>query len=410
MNFDQLQVLAEKSERLAFCLSKCREAEMYARINPGICAAAARVALEKLMTDHAKANGLRPQNLSQSIEQNCRRIVERQEELEAMAHEIREAGNKAVHPKVAYVDAATRENVEFAISICQKLFELICYFEDCSGEFEPMAVPFCDLAIDHKIQDAGNLDHEKYIVHREGGAYYYLQCLSLQEELESRRLEANNLAYNQLDNRRSRILLPDTEQFMPDQSDRKILLYKIYPNSILLCELTQKLHPKDALDIGMELCDGLLELAGMGMSHRCLYPGNILLERQRNGTYDAYILDLRTSKIRGSNATVQHKLAAAWDNNYYIPQRLRYQDTLPPDTPWDKVDAYALCRLVLFCMDRQLPLATETGKLREYANTWDVRFSEEFLNLYKIVFSPNPKLEKLPDWEELKRIFEHAIT
>ncbi len=422
MNFSRFDYLMSQNKHLKQCVEYCKKAESRARLRPSDTATAARGAIDQLFILQSRINGLRPDNLADSIEKNCKCIKENSETIRKLATHIRKEGNNAVHANVkkgANVDAATQENIERAILICRELYELLSEFYGSPGPFEEIQIPFDDLQILRTVKDSAKINRDNYFVHRvEGGRgedYYYLQCLSILEEvaLESRRQEASILIASRRI-RNSRLLLPDDQMSIAKDSDRKLLLYTAFSDSLMLSELNKNMSPKQALRLGLQLCDALEELKQLGMYHRNLYPGCVLLDQLPDGSYEAFLLNLQTSKILGSDATVNHRLAAAWDYNFYVPELLRTADPSKEtkkiaDADWEKVDAYSLCRIVLFCLDRQLALATTTAMLTEYnINHPDHPLPDCLMNLYRIIFSGNYPIAALPSLSKVREVLTNA--
>lgn len=157
---------------------------------------------------------------------------------------------------------------------------------------------------------------------------------------------------------------------------------------------------KQAMKLGMDIADALLQLKEHGMHHRNIFPGAILLNRPSPDRYEAQLLNLQTSKILDSAVTVQAHLAATYDQNFYIPNFLKTENIT--GSQWEKVDVHALARVVLFCLNPQLASATSVSTFAMYPN---LQFSQQLRELYAKLFYRDPKMQRVPSLEELKELF-----
>jgi hypothetical protein len=71
---------------------------------------------------------------------------------------------------------------------------------------------------------------------------------------------------------------------------------------------------------------------------------------------------------------------------------------------WEKVDVYAVCKVVLFCLDNSLVQINNTSRFREYPQ---LAQSGTLRNLYARIFQPGPDLRNIPTLEKLKEAFLH---
>ncbi len=419
MNFDCFAHLRVENNYLATCLDACYEAERNVRTRPRNTAIEARRAIENLFMHQSKLHGLKPRNLAQSIQDNCDALENNSEIVRQKADSIRRCGNKAVHPETgkkisqaealsyrASVDAATKKNIEDAMGIVKGLFELLAllYGNPENREFRTEDVPFDHFIIDRPITSPYTYAREEYFVHQNVGyrTYFYLQCLSLQDEveLEARRLEASQRLYENFSFNR-RIALPNMEIALPLKSDRKLMLYQAGPQAMLLSELNKPLTIKQAMKLGMDIADALLQLKALGMHHRNIFPGAILLNKVMDDNYEALLLNLQTSKILDSAVTVNTHLAATYDQNLYIPSFLKLPEISGSD--WEKVDVHALARVVLFCLNPKLAYATSVSAFSMYPK---LQFSKQLRELYSKLFYRDPKMKLVPSVEELKELFK----
>lgn len=417
MNFDCFAHLKDENTYLAACLDACYEAERNVRTRPRNTAIEARRAIENLFKHQSKLHGLKPGNLAQSIQDNCDVLKNNSDTVRQKADSIRKCGNKAVHPETgkqisqeeafsyrASVDAATRKNIDDAMDIVKGLFELLglLYGNPKGQTFRQEDVPFDNFVVDRQFLSPPGSAREEYFVYQDVGypVYYYLQCLSLQdeiEELEARRLEASQRLYESF-SFNNRVALPYIELSLPLKSDRKLMLYHAGPHVMLLSELKEQMTMKQAMQLGIDIADALLQLKAVGMHHRNISPGAILLNNPTQGNYEAQLLNLQTSKILDSSVTINTHLAATYDQNLYIPNFLKLQDI----SDWEKVDVHALARVVLFCLDRDLVFATSVSTLASHPK---LQFSDRLRELYKKLFYPDPKMRHVPSIEELKELF-----
>ena len=409
MNFSYFDYLKESDYRLAACIRYCTKAERHARTNPGDTAIYARQALENLFINQSSIHNIKPSNLSESIKENCLLLKKDNEMVRQKADNIRRQGNKAVHPQkllseIAGIDSATKENVELAIKIVQELYALLCLLHgkpDCPA-FDESKVPFGGYHIDRKVSIPEERNRESYFVHNNRGVIYYLQCLSFaaEQELENRRLEAEDIIYDRIHSQTSRVLIASSELLLPEDSDRKILIHKVYKGSTLLNEKKQRKEKKQtlqqALRIVLDLIDALETMKNVGIHHRNIFPGSILLNEE-DGQLRAYLMNLQTSKIVDSCYTVNAALAASHSLNLYLPP-------LPTDiTPdWEKVDVYALCKVFLYCLNSKLPTVERTVLFDDYI---DFSLSDPLLKLYKQIFQSKTNLDALPTLSQVKEVF-----
>lgn len=414
MNFSNFAYLKDQGGYIENCVKHCMEAEKKVRVRPADTAANARRAIEQLFKVQSKAHRLKPANLAESIEQNCKFIEDNNafikknsNVIRSKANTIRKYGNNAVHYNInnhESIDAANQKNIRQAITIIRDLYDLLCEFYGKSVEFDEDLIPFDEYTIFRQVYIPEEMYTESYFIHTSGPRphYYYLQCLSLIEtlELDARREEASDRVY-QDHKRNSQLLIPNVELGLPENSDRKIVIYDVSPDSFLLSELKTSMTLKQALKVGLDLISALEDMKYLGMYHRNIFPGCVLMGYDRKGDYEACLLNLQTSKVLGSDATVNHLLAIAWDRNLYIPEHLRAGHR--PDTDWEKVDVYALCRLVLFCLDRELAVITTTASLSTRLN---LNLSDRFRKLYDALFRCDPLMRRIPTLEELREIFE----
>ena len=418
MNFSYFDYLKESDYRLAACIRYCSKAERYARTNPGDTAIYARQALENLFINQSSIHNLNPSNLSDSIKQNCLMLESDNELVRQKADSIRRQGNNAVHPqrskdmqaKIANIDSVTEENVKRAVQVVNDLYDLLRLLhgkQDCPT-FDKDKVPFGGYHIIRKVDVPEGLNRESYFVHDDRGIVYYLQCLSFADEqdLESRRLEAENIIYDRIHKQTNRILTASSELLLPEESDRKILIHKVYRDSILLSEIrdhdrssglhVKKLTLQQALRIILDLIDALETMKTVGIHHRNIYPGSILLNNE-DGQLRAYLLNLQTSKIIDSSYTVNAALAASHSLNFYLPP---LPDGVTPD--WEKVDVYALCKVFLYCLSPKLTTVDRTALFNKFI---DFTMPDPILKLYKRIFQTKTNLAALPSLSEVKEVF-----
>ncbi len=419
MNFSKFAYLMNENAdaHLADCVKNGMKAEKNARINPAYALGDARRALEQLFHHLSKVNNLSGHNLADRIERNFELLEkdssllqETVEQMWQLADLIRRKGNDAIHYNVKRgesMDAANKKNIESALGAVEALFSLLCYFCEKEESFQEELVPFGDYSILRRIEIPEALNMENYFVYsaKPHTRHYLLQSLSLEDgkELDSRREEAGDRVH-QAKNRRSKLLIPDTEIFLDSKSDRKLVLYEAFDDSFLLSELPSPMTMAQSLEVGLELTEALLELKKLGMYHRNLYPGSVLIDRIGKDKYDAYLLNLQTSKVVGSDTTISHLLAASWDRSYYIPGFLRGVKSVDRNTDWEKLDVYALCRVILFCLNKELAITTSTAKFAEYPN---VRMSRSLRRLYGGLFRDDLWLEDIPTLEEIKELLEN---
>jgi len=417
MNFDCFEHLKGENEYLEACINDCCAAERCVRVTPGDTAIYARRAIENLFKDQSKRHNTRPANLAESIQLNCDALTTDSELVRQKADEIRKVGNRAVHPTsgkqkggqdvFADIDAETKKNIAQAMSIVKDLFDLLCLLHGnpAGHEFDEMLVPFGQYFIERRISSPGAGLEDDYFVYRESGyrVHYYLQYLSWGEaiEFQQRQMEANRRVYENYTHG-SRLCLPDLVLSLTCNSDCKLLLYSARAQSKLLSELDKPMTMRQAMKLGMDSCDALLELKKLGMHHRNIFPASILLNKTGDDHYEALLLNLQTSKILDSTRTVNTRLAAACDSNLYIPNFLRLQNI--NGSEWEKVDVHALARVVLFCLNRKLAYATSVGSFSMYTN---VKFSPRLRELYTKLFYRDPGMQHVPSVQELREVFAY---
>lgn len=417
MNFTDFEGLRKKSTHLSKCLDDCIEAERNARIRPMHTLIVTRHALENLFLEQCRMYKIKPDydkndkfNLAKGISDVCRCLRHQYKEVKADATFIREKGNEDAHAELSknkMIHAATEKNIAEAMEVLETMYRLLgrLYSRPRGTEFKQKRVPFDDYKIIRQIDDPTNPNLTRYFVRGTNGRDYYLQCLSHQEmaELEARRQAANKRVYEKGRRRDNRLLLP-VNMALPYESDRKILLYDAYPESQLLSELKENMKLKDALRLGLDLIEALEQLKELGMHHRSIYPGCIMLDHSERSGYEAFLMDLHTSKIIDSNLTINSKLANAYDSSQYVPEVLKGMPLA--DTDWEKVDVYAVCRVVLFCLDRSLVQINNTSRFREHE---DLEWAEVLPDLYRRIFQPDPDLRNIPTLKELKELFQDEL-
>ena len=408
MNFTDYEWLRKRNRQLAKCLDDCLEAERSARLRPMHTLVVTRRALENLFMEQCRLYRLEFTDLSYAINDVCRCLRTKWREIKDRAHDIRVQGNDDVHPEQdsdRKVHATTQERIDQAMTVLQEMYEILSmlYGQPRGKAFSQERIPFDDYEIIRQISDPTNPGLKRYFVRGSNGRTCFLQCLSHRElaELEKRRQDANKLVYENRRRNDNRLLLPINLP-LPYESDLKLLIYGAYPQSFLLSELKTQMTLKEALSVGLNLIEALEKLKKLGMYHRSIYPGCIMVESGENGGYEAYLMDLQTSKITSSNVTVNAKLVSAYDSSQYVPSILWGKALENID--WEKVDVYAVCKVVLFCLDNSLVQINNTSRFREYPQ---LAQSGTLRNLYARIFQPGPDLRNIPTLEKLKEAFLH---
>jgi hypothetical protein len=138
------------------------------------------------------------------------------------------------------------------------------------------------------------------------------------------------------------------------------------------------------------------------MHHRSICPACVLVDQGPRG-YDAYLLDLQMSKIIDSDTTVNAKLISVYDSSNYVPSTLWRQKLERID--WERVDVYAVCKLILFCVDKDLVKANNVGAFQSYPQLWD---NEPVCRLYTAIFRNDPTLRSIPTLAKLREALEDA--
>lgn len=411
MNFKDYEWLRKRGPEMGGILDDCLEAERSARIRPLFTRIVARRALENIYKERCDRFGLEWTVLAAGIGQVFSRLSlpwEVKKQVKKVSHEIRESGNEDVHPELKQAGkahAATEERIKGAMEVLEKLYWVMrkIYGDPRNANFDQDRVPFDEYEITRKIADPTTTAMTRSFVKGTNGRMYLLQCLSNKEmaEFEKRRQDANKRVYENRRRHGDRLLLPNNIP-LPYESDRKLLLYDAYPESSLLSERRNTMKLRDALKLGLDLIEALEKLKQLKMHHRSIYPGCIMVEAGEDGGYEAYLMDLHTSKIENSNETVNAKLAGAYDTSLYVPDCLRGRNL--SDTNWEKVDVYAVCRVVLFCLDSGLVTCSSTGRFRDYKELHRATGMNE---LYERIFDVDPGLEQVPTLAELKEIFQN---
>jgi hypothetical protein len=407
MNFTDFEHLRQESQQMNLCLNDCIEAERSARLRPMHTLTVTRRAAENLFMEQCKKYDLQFIDLNRGIDSACKCMPRNKDQINRAAHFVRRKGNDDIHPEVGerkLVHAATNVNIDRAFKVLQAMYDLLSliYGKPAGAGFQEKRIPFDEYEILRKITDHTSIDLKRYFVRGGNGRTYYLQSLSHRKmrELEGRRNEANNRIYENL-RRRSRLLLPIPLP-VPENSDRKLLIYEAYPKSFLLDELEGKLPLKAALSLGLDLIDALDELKELGMHHRSICPACVLVDQGPRG-YDAYLLDLQMSKIIDSDTTVNAKLISVYDSSNYVPSTLWRQKLERID--WERVDVYAVCKLILFCVDKDLVKANNVGAFQSYPQLWD---NEPVCRLYTAIFRNDPTLRSIPTLAKLREALEDA--
>lgn len=410
MNFSDFTPLKKQSNLLSACLDDCIEAERSARLRPMHTLTLARRALENLYLEQCKVYDISFEKLQWAIDDVCDCLPRQRDRIRNHSHYIRKKGNRDIHPDEVNpkpVNPATEESIELAFRILQKLYEILgmIYGIPRGKSFQVSRVPFDDYEISREIKDPTNPNVTRYFVRGANGRDYYLQCLSHQEmaELETRRQHANKMVYENSRRRGNRLLLP-TNISLPFESDRRVLIYNAFPETFLLSELEGSMSLKNGLKLGMDIIEALEELKKLGMYHRNIYPGCIMVDRENDG-YEAFLMDLQTSKITSSNLTVNPKLVAAYDKSQYVPNCLWGKPLNNVD--WEKVDVFAVCRVLLFCLDKSLVSVNNTSRFREHA---ELSRSNGLRSLYAKLFLPDPSLRSIPGLAALKEIFRNEYS
>ena len=410
MNFTDFEHLRHVSAQMSSCLNDCIEAERNARMRPMHTLTVARRALENLFMEQCKKYGVYFSGLMQGIDAACPYLPGNREKIKRQAHFIRRRGNDDVHPdedETKLVHAATDNNINRAIKVLHNMYDVLSmiYGAPAGCHFDEMRIPFDEYEIIRKIKDRDTIQLERYFVRGANNRTYYLQSLSHQKmaELEARRNEANQKVYENL-RRGSRLLLP-VPLPVPENSDRKLLIYEAYPKSILLDEQDARMPLKDALNLGLDLIDALEELNSLGMHHRNICPSCVLVDPLPNGGYEAYLLDLQLSKIINSDLTVNAKLISEYDRSNYVPSSLWTLEQLKKDVPWEQVDVYAVCKVVLFCIQKGLVQANNISQLQSHS---ELKNADALLRLYKSIYRRDDTLRSIPTLSQLRRYFEDA--
>ena len=407
MNFADFIHLKERSKLMSVCLDDCIEAERSTRLRPMHTLTLARRALENLYKEQCKIYNVRFEKLQWAIDDVNQYFTRQWERIRNHSHYIRVKGNQDIHvdeddPKS--VNPATEASIELAFRVIKKLYEVLglIYGTPRGKSFQEIRVPFDDYEIIRELHDPTNTTVTRYFVRGANGRDYYLQCLSHQElaELETRRQQANKMVYENNRRRGNRLLLP-TSISLPYESDHRVLIYNAFPETILLSELEGAMSMKNALKLGLDLVEALEELKKLGMYHRNIYPGCIMVDSE-NGSYEAFLMDLQTSKIVNCDVTVNPKLVAAYDKSHYVPVCL-WGKTLE-NVDWEKVDVFAVCRVLLFCLDKSLVSANNTSRFRDHA---ELSQSAGLRSLYTKLFLPDPSLRSIPTLAGLKETLQN---
>lgn len=410
MNFADFMPLKEQSKLLSACLDDCIEAERSARLRPMHTLTLARRALENLYLEQCRVYNVYFEKLQYAIDDVNDYFPRQRDRIRNHSHYIRKKGNRDIHPDEVNpkpVNPATEESIDLAMRVLQKLYEVLgmIYGTPKGKSFKEIRVPFDDYEIIRQINDPTNTSFTRYFVRGANGRDYYLQCLSHQElaELETRRQHANKMVYENSRRRGNRLLLP-TSISLPYESDRRVLIYNAFPETILLSELEGAMSMKNALKLALDLIEALEELKKLGMYHRSIYPGCIMVDPENSG-YEAFLMDLQTSKIVSSNVTVNPKLVAAYDKSQYVPACLWGRPL--DNVDWEKVDVFAVCRVLLFCLDKSLVSANSTSRFREHA---ELGQSNALRALYSKLFLPDSSLRNIPNLDSLKETFRNEYN
>jgi hypothetical protein len=127
---------------------------------------------------------------------------------------------------------------------------------------------------------------------------------------------------------------------------------------------------------------------------------------QTGDSFDAFLTNMQTSKISQSDGTVWDILPTFWKRNDFVPQiLLDLPELIHKDfAHWEKVDVFGVCKIFLFCLhpDR---CTEDAGEL--YRS--EAAFSDEFLDLYEAIFTPDPDFSYIPTLEELEGIFSREL-
>lgn len=413
MNFKDYEWLRKRGAAMGAILDDCLEAERSARIRPLFTRIVARRALENIYQERYAKYRLEwnkeTTKLYKAINEICKRLHWTiKEQVRKVSHDIRESGNEEVHVELKQAGkthAATEERIQGAMEVLEKLYWVMgkLYGEPRGKHFEEDRVPFDEYEIIRKIIDPTTTAMTRSFVQDTSGRMYLLQCLSNKEmaEFEKRRQDANKRVYENRRRHGDRLLLPNSIS-LPYESDRKLLLYDAYPESSLLSERKNPMKLRHALKLGLDLIEALEKLKQLKMHHRSIYPGCIMVEAGEHGGYEAYLMDLHTSKIENSNETVNVKLAGAYDTSLYVPDCLRGRDL--SNINWEKADVYAVCRVVLFCLNRELVTCSSTGRFQDYK---ELREAPGMADIYKRIFDVDSRLEQVPSLEELRELFQN---
>lgn len=406
MNFRDYEWLRKRGAQMDKILNDCIEAERLARLRPMHTGILARQTLEFIYRERCAKFQIEWTTLYEGINCVCPRLncsYEVKSQVKRDSHDLRRLGNEVVHKGADYVTQLKK-----ALNILEKLYNIMgrIYGAPRGKSFRADRVPFDEYEIDRQISDPASPAMTRYFVRGSNGRTYFLQNLSNKEmaEFEKRRQAANKLVYENRRRHGDRLLLPINIS-LPDEADRKLLLYEAYPESFLLCEqkeLKKTMTLKDALKLGLDLIEALEKLKRLGMHHRSIYPGCIMVESGEDGGYEAYLMDLHTSKIINSNVTVVAKLMSAYDSSLYVPACLQGRPL--DNVDWEKVDVFAVCRVVLFCIDSALVPCTSTGVFRDHA---ELKNAPGMRTIYNRILLNDPKLRNIPTMKELKELFQN---
>lgn len=116
------------------------------------------------------------------------------------------------------------------------------------------------------------------------------------------------------------------------------------------------LSPLQAADILLPVCAGLAVAHDEGVVHRDLKPENIFLVRQRQGGFEAKVLDFGISKLTGRNASAMTATIATFGTPYYMPPE-QIRGAHQAD---QRSDVYALGVVLYECVTGRRPFDAES--------------------------------------------------
>lgn len=157
----------------------------------------------------------------------------------------------------------------------------------------------------------------------------------------------------------------------------------------------------DTVKIALDLLGALKDMSkiGAGMNHRNIQPGSIILTPLEDG-YRADLVNMETVKIEGAATTVFGIIDDQFSDSPYIHPLVR-KGNATQETPWEKVDVYAIAKLMVRLRDPKA--VKETVDI----DTLYYLFNDDLAGLLMDVLENS--LNLIPQQENFRRSLENVL-